>query len=470
MGETTNAGDIGATDADASKGIAPAKSPTPTPSAAIPAADEPRILEEHIVTPAPKAPSPAEPAPDVRPTYAPEAVKVDRVDLSKPGPFSQPKPSTPSVPAPEKLANVAAPFKNEQDDISKILGGVKLPERPGTTQKVAPQKTYDTSLAVDPATQATDRAEKQARVRDAARAVTESLPSEMKHTDDVRPLHTLKDDLQDVVRNKKISLVRAVALEEDKKHRPSITAEEELAHAKQGRRTTFPVALTFILFLVGAGALGGAYFILQNRTIETAPITSHVLFAEQTVPFPIEGLAPADLRREIASARNAGTLTLGAILQIIPAHQSAEGMEPIPFGDFMNSIGAKPPDELVRALSGEFFFGIHTVDENAPVFVIPVESYERAFAGMLAWERTINADLAPITTAVSMQTVSPEGVIVERKFEDTVIRNYDVRVLKDEAGIIQLYYSFPTRNILIIAESQYSFTELLARLRADRRL
>ncbi len=50
------------------------------------------------------------------------------------------------------------------------------------------------------------------------------------------------------------------------------------------------------------------------------------------------------------------------------------------------------------------------------------------------------------------------------------MRNYDVRALKDDAGQIQLYYSFPTRDILIIAESPYSFGEILSRLRADRRL
>ena len=116
------------------------------------------------------------------------------------------------------------------------------------------------------------------------------------------------------------------------------------------------------------------------------------------------------------------------------------------------------------------FFGIHAVDENAPLFVIPVESYERAFAGMLEWEKTMNGDLAPMFAAVPMQTVGADGVIAERTFTDAVIQNYDVRVLRDESGMVQLYYSFPTRNVLIIAESQYSFPELLSRLRADRRL
>src|SRR3989344_32804 len=120
--------------------------------------------------------------------------------------------------------------------------------------------------------------------------------------------------------------------------------------------------------------------------------------------------------------------------------------------------------ELIRALGSEFFFGLHTVDENAPLLVIPVSSYERAFAGMLEWERALNADLAPVFTSVPDTIVSESGLLEKRLFEDLIMRNYDVRVLKDNAGTIQLYYSFPTRELLIIAESPYSFAKILARL------
>ena len=50
------------------------------------------------------------------------------------------------------------------------------------------------------------------------------------------------------------------------------------------------------------------------------------------------------------------------------------------------------------------------------------------------------------------------------------MRNYDVRELTDDSGNIVLYYSFPTPNILVIAESPYSFTEILSRLQAEREL
>ncbi len=477
MAETNDTG-TGANAVGASN--APGATPTPT--------DEPRILEEHIVTSPPKAvslpapisaPVPAPPPPQNIPIpisavpvppasipTSPSPEKIESIDLSRPvmppSPAKAPVPRTPAQPTSTIDAQVNA-------DITHILEGVKLP---GRTSPIAPeipaQRTYDTSLT---GTEPSD--EKKARVREAARAVNESLPTDpQKSSDDVRAVHTLKEDLQNIVRTKKISMVRAVTLEEEKRHRPNVLAEEEAAHTR--RRNPFSlITITILLFLLGAGALGGAYLVLQERTAPVAIPSNQLLFAEQAVPFPITGLAPEDVKREIASARGTGTFTLGSILQIIPTEAlsgDAENQTPATLGTFLTATGARPPEELLRALNNEFFFGFHAVDENAPVLVATVTSYERAFAAMLEWEESMNGGLAPIFTPVSTQKIGSDGILTARKFEDSVIRNYDVRALKDDSGQIQLYYSFPTRNLLIIAESPYSFAELLSRLRADRRL
>ena len=89
---------------------------------------------------------------------------------------------------------------------------------------------------------------------------------------------------------------------------------------------------------------------------------------------------------------------------------------------------------------------------------------------MLAWENTVNGDMAPIFPLVAPLTADASGLPVSRKFEDIVLRNYDVRALKDDSGTIQMYYSFPTPNLLIIGESPYTFTEVLSRLQAERKL
>ena len=82
----------------------------------------------------------------------------------------------------------------------------------------------------------------------------------------------------------------------------------------------------------------------------------------------------------------------------------------------------------------------------------------------------MNADLSPTFTPVPSTVLDVNGIPSERFFKDDVMRNYDVREIKDDSGTIQLYYSFPSPNLLIIAESPYSFPELLSRLQSVRRL
>lgn len=454
------------TDADASKdpktpGGNPAQPVIPQPSlrdtALPPGVPEPIIIEDPVpVRAIPKPISPPLPPPPPAPVPPPPVPAA-------PPPASKPVASVSSAPA----AHVARTTPDSinatmQDDVSKILGGVRLPERHNQVKRPeAPQQKFDTTLA-DPTR----------NIPHAPLNVPAAGGSEDQKSNLVS-LHTLKDDLQHVVQENKISYVRAVALEEDKRHR----IEERSPAQRISHRSLFTLFIVALLIGTGLVALVAVYVVMQQRTTETdAALRSNILFAEQTVPFPIDNESPGDVRRTLASARNSGSLTLGAILQIVPVSVVSDpksgtvSQRQITFGEFLTALGTRAPAELARAVDDEFFFGIHTVDENAPIIVVPVTSYERAFAAMLEWEPRMNTDLEPLFTLMPPQARSENGPLIERKFEDAVMRNYDVRALKDDDGQVQLYYSFPTRNVLIIAESPYSFTEILSRLRADRRL
>jgi hypothetical protein len=281
-------------------------------------------------------------------------------------------------------------------------------------------------------------------------------------------VHTLKDDLQTVARVQKISVIKAAALEEEKRHRPLPEGVSE----KAPRRIPFAFIIAGGLVTLGCAALIGVFLALPHST--SAPQQpGSLIFAEQTVAFPIIPGQTSDTRRALADARRQN-ITLGAIQRVIPlmpptTDTQTQG-EPATAREFFASIGAHPPQEFIDALGDNFFFGIHAADKNAPLLILPIISYEHAFAGMLAWEGDVNGDLAPIYTAVPAVGTNPDGTPGLRRFSDEVIRNYDVRALKDDTGQIVLYYSFPSRSILIIAESPYTFSEALTRLRAARQI
>jgi len=376
----------------------------------------------------------------------------------------------PPPPAGKAAAPLSPPASDAQREVERILADSKLPER------AAFRASADAKPAAKPqgtGEAAAPTAQPRKPSAPPARAAAPKSP------DDIASVHTLKDDLQTVVRDQKISFVRAAALEQQKSRRGSDTKIERSAAANAARRRTLGIITTaLILVSLGVAAIAGVLYVRGERAqVGSAAFGSgSLLFAEQTAAFSMGTQPPDDLKRTIAQARHASGTTLGAIVRLVPLVPvyNAEGdvthERPASISEFLRAIGTGHPSELERALSPEFFFGIHTVDKNAPILVMEVASYELAFAAMLEWEETMNADLAPIFTPVAAYRLDANGLPIERAFTDVVMRNYDVRALEDDNGAVQLYYSFPTRDLLIIAESPFSFTEALSRLRADRRL
>ena len=379
-----------------------------------------------------------------------------------PAPIQTPAPAPASTPTPTPTPKTAT-----GNDIAKILEEVKLPERRDSKSAgdVKPPKQTEISPLLADATPTAEQATQPVIAAEAS-----AIPKPESNA--LVSMHTLRDDLKQVVRKDKVSYVRAAALESEKRK----DEPEEVAPPQSTSRLRGILFAVGLLSLLGLAALGGVYIAVEQQSSPLPQQKSDSLvFAEQSATLPLGNTDSRALKSELAQVRNSSHASLGSITRIVPtaADTSSDGtatarLATLP--EFFASIGAQPPADLLRALSGTFFLGIHTVDKNAPVFVIPVVSYDLAFAGMLSWETQMNSDLSPLFMPLSTLTIGADGIPTQRSFSDVVMRNYDVRALKDDSGNIVLYYSFPTRNILIIAESPYTFAEILTRLQAARSL
>ena len=479
---------------------APVTSPiTPVESEIIPQTPRP-APPLPVPSPTPPAATPARP-PETRPSTIAEDVGLVRQPPKVPGPKTPPMPSTP--PREEKplssvdVQKITPPNSGEPalgNDIAKILAAVKLPERrddaiPNEKKLPAEPKKFDTSIAgsalndvaAQPALTPPEK-EVKAVPPNSPTGITvppSSAPgtkAEGVTKSSVTAVHTLKDDLQGVVHDQKISVVKAVSLEEDRRaHRSGDSSETPGAHQRSSRLFAIVFA-SLTLIGLGAGALFGVFFVMnQQKAPPQIDTGSSLLFSEQSVLLSLGTQPPAEIKRALESGRTSSQGALGSITHIVPVTteldlEGASQNRLATFKEFMAAIGAHPPDEALRALGNNFFLGVHAADKSAPLIIVPVVSHARAFEAMLRWEETLNPDLAPLFTAVPTLTVDANGIPSKRTYEDLIMRNYDVRALKDDSGEIQLYYSFPTQNILIIAESPYSFPEILSRLQASRQL
>lgn len=297
-------------------------------------------------------------------------------------------------------------------------------------------------------------------------------PQATKKAFNIPSVHTLKDDLQDVVESEKISAVKAAALEARKREKRDQASLQQIPRAPRSHAVLKTILAACLLILCGVGALLVVSVVKNQRAVnEGTTALSSIMFSEQTLSYPIQGKTGVPLRQELSLARTQIQIPLGAVTRIASVLPQQDGTpRVITAREFLSALGATLPTDLAQSLSDEYFFGVHSLDQNVPILVLPLIDYEHAFAGMLGWEKTISDDLRPLFTHVPAETLMSDGTLVSRKFEDVIIQNYDVRVLKDANGTIRLLYSFPTRNFLIIAESPNSFVEILSRLRAERRL
>lgn len=159
---------------------------------------------------------------------------------------------------------------------------------------------------------------------------------------------------------------------------------------------------------------------------------------------------------------------------------------PVSGGALLAAMELPFPQIVARNIADEASIGmIRAKGEIRPFFILRVSSYERTFAGMLSWERTIKDDLAsfypaftraPIevvsaatSTATSTKPVatsSPAQPVFIERFRDDIVDNHDVRVLRDEENNTLMVYGYRDKTTLVIARSEEAFREVVRRLAA----
>ncbi len=241
------------------------------------------------------------------------------------------------------------------------------------------------------------------------------------------------------------------------------------------------IVSSILLVFIGVGLSYGAYLLITNRAEEGKKpliLSRTLIVVEAQKQIPLILLSEQEIRDAITREIDTANLPLNNIegiyfvKKLLPlksrvetdlsrAQQGALGIREI-FFIVKNNI----PPNLLRAMEDQdFLFGIHSLGANRPFFVITVESFENAFAGMLKWESFMFDDLASL---FSLDVSSTQ--FIDRLFEDVVIKNRDARILKDSEGNIVLIYSFIDKETLVIATNEETFDEVVNRLKTPKKI
>lgn len=314
-------------------------------------------------------------------------------------------------------------------------------------------------------------------------------------------LQTYSGDFSDRIDRDGASAFSVLAREQD----AGAPAPESLTPERRNVVRDLAPIFGGILFL-GLGIAGayGAYQLVM--TVKETP------FVTLSVP----SIVRADEQRELtgvgstlvdalASVANT-TLVPGNVLvtYILTTGDDGNGgiiARPATGDVFIRTLQIPAPDILLRNIATQSTVGIvHAGQETRPFFALRVDSYERTYAGMLTWEplmfdnlsklfplhrafveNTVNLEPSEVdltlgsTSATSTESIAtssepvvptqnlPQGTPRSR-FEDAIVENRDVRVLKDTNGQTLVLYGYADKRTLLIARDEAAFTTLLNRL------
>lgn len=285
-------------------------------------------------------------------------------------------------------------------------------------------------------------------------------------------LHTFTQDVESLVKDRKVSMVRAVALEADKDPRMAQFAQEP-AHKISANSLLMLLAGLCAVFAVGI--LGVTFYIrtinAQQKAVEIpkARYDASLIFFEHSQPFDVTDLESYELIGGLAHLRDTVPSSLGSMTSI-DMYETAfdpvtnrRAASALTLPTFITNSKFNLPDQLSRALSGNYMVVVHQGEKPTPIMLLQASEPDAAFAGMLRWEKNMASNLSPLFPlgTLTLAEAPPE-------FSDLSFNNIDARVLYDGNQNIVVLYALLERNVVAITNSLVTMQEVASRLHTQR--
>ncbi len=277
-------------------------------------------------------------------------------------------------------------------------------------------------------------------------------------------LHTYKEDVQSLVKNRKISMVRAMAMQSDKKTLKDgdelITISSKEAEPKGGVSRMFLIISSILMLILGMSAIYIAYsayqrqLVTQNATNKPMVADKSMIFTDYRINVDIADLSNRKVLSILNDAMLESNTTLGSVTQFAikdTGRLLTQQELPIRFGLSLD-------DQFIRLMgrADRYMVGFHVADRNTPFILLTTTSSEHALATLLDWEKVGERELRPFFNSPGSRSLSrtPSNIKVE---------NLNARVMRDDEGNIRFLYSFLDDNTILITNNINTLREVSQR-------
>ncbi len=334
------------------------------------------------------------------------------------------------------------------EQATKISNLQEIP-RPEMPIPKKPQQTFVPPVVTAP---------KIASVMPPQPAPTTPKAPEVKNDPSIKQLRTFKSDAEEAVRYQNVSAID-IAVAEQKKREASTPIQyvhDEASHAKLG---IFIIVVLAIIVLL----MGGWYYWFstsqQSQVQAPAPRDNITAFIPIRTSANIVIDTQEDAIDQISTRLSTITMGTSTVFALLPKSTS-QTTEAAPIASIF--LDTDIPESLLRSLTNEYMIGVFTGSGKSPFMILKSTSFPITFAGMLEWESEMADDLLPL-----IQVAHGEEMILgtsTRSFQDSVIVNVDVRVVRDSTGNIILGYAFPNKETVVIATREDALRHILNQL------
>lgn len=386
------------------------------------------------------------------------------------------EPQQPTPPAPQG----ATPKTPETSGAAHIdIGSILLPKKETPGQTPASAQRVNASVLLEQEQNATLLSEKPEKKEPPARLVPTpaSLPKE---ATTVQPLETYQRDIEGLVKDKNVSILSIAAAEAERRGKEQTTPGAAATNSSGGSWVK-TITLYGVGLLLLAGASGALAYIVERPTSVSAPqaVAAPFIAVDETKDITIDsGTTRTSLMATLTAAKQATSLSLGLISRLLITTASSTGsgqsLAPIDAQSFFTLIAPDMPDSLLRTINPTYLLGVHVYNDNQPFLILSVDSYEQAYAGMLAWEPTMQQDLSPLFDYTPTVHIPEENVATTTNdasqqltvtgFADSIVENHDARVIENSTGDISLLWTFLDSNTLVITTNDATLREIISRL------
>ncbi|RME29792.1 hypothetical protein D6792_02910 [Candidatus Parcubacteria bacterium] len=285
----------------------------------------------------------------------------------------------------------------------------------------------------------------------------------------VSPIHTFQQDIDRVVRTGKLRMTTVAALEAERQAREKSADTSASPRKKHWRPRDIALAALSALFVLGGSGLLGWAFLFRSAPvlITEGPDRALPQFFKPDIILTYQ-LSPQVNRtiilQDLEKTRQASELALGSVAAVYPVKPERQSQRPISAAEFLSLLRAHIPESLQLVLEQPFMFGFHGYRNKPSYVILRVRSFEEGVRGMLSWEPYLLADFSPLFGAPLAQERE------NAQFKDSLVRNNDVRILRDAQEQERVVYGFADRRHLIITTNSTTYYEILSRLRRSQQI